>query len=174
MMNKIAILVGGKAAAYINSPDDFQALKAHLVADGIVEGSIDLDADSLGAWHANTGRETVRVQIADQTGDDKTILGIQADMIGILLAYVLADITSLGDHASNEAQRTRLAIMQALAGADVDIVALAKSTLAKIQNGDVILTAALKGLPSVIEDALINSTKVANILIAAQKGNENA
>ena len=48
---------------------------------------------------------------------------------------------------------------------DPDVYAQADALLNSVRDGNVILTAALKGLPSVIEDMSVRSTGVAAVLI---------
>ena len=106
-----------------------------------------------------------RAAIEREVGDLASIVGRLADVIGPLLAGQAARTVALADHASNEAQRTELATLQALAG-ETDIVATSCELLAAIERGDVVLTAAAKpgGLGAAIAAAADASTRTARAL----------
>lgn len=114
-------------------------------------------------------REAVRQVIDKTVGDEKSLLGTQADVIGLLVAGQMARVVALADHASNEAQRQELAALQELAG-DADLVQVCRDGLAAIKAGNVVLTASIKGVDNVFAEAFTRSTATATILVAAAGG----
>ena len=125
------------------------------------------EAIALGIQRA--AKADIRAQIEARAGDALSLLGTQADVLGIVLMHTLADVIATSENPGNEAQRRRLEIMQALAG-EADLGALAQAALAKVTSGEAILTASLKGLEGVIDETLARSTETAQVLIAAQQG----
>ena len=112
-------------------------------------------------------RTKLRGKIAEEVGDTQTILGTVSDASGILVAMAFADIVALSSNTTFAAYKTaKMDAYAALAGG-ADITTLAADALAKIQAGDVKLTASLKGLENVIADTLTRSTGVATILAQA-------
>lgn len=108
-------------------------------------------------------RLRVRADIEANVGDEKSLIGTQADVMGLLVAGQMARVVALADHANNAAQRQELAVLQSLAG-DADLVQLCRDGLAAIQGGDVVLTAAVKGVGKVFSEAFARSTATAAIL----------
>lgn len=137
--------------------------RAQAEAAGIPEGVI---AAAEAAEKAEAARTAMRARIAEGVGDTPSILGTVADVMGLLVAGQMARTVALADHASNEAQRQELAMLQALAG-DADLVQLCRDGLAAIQAGDVVLTAAVKGVENVFAEALARSTATAALLAPA-------
>lgn len=125
--------------------------------------------EEVAAAQAEAMRSMLRQQIDRKVGDGPSLLGTQADVMGLLVAGQMARVVALADHASNEAQRQELAMLQALAG-EADLVQLCRDGLAAIQAGDVILTASVKGVDNVFAEALARSTATATILAAASSG----
>ncbi len=124
---------------------------------------MDLTKDIQSKADEPSARDIVRGKISAQVADTSSLLGTQADILGVLLTAMCADIVALADHAGNDCQRKRLELMQAAAG-EHDIVVLARETLAKIESGDVKLPVHIKGLPEVVEEVLDRANKTAVIL----------
>ncbi|WP_282093025.1 hypothetical protein [Epibacterium ulvae] len=112
---------------------------------------------------ARAFKADLRSKIQNKAGDALSLLGSLSDIADLFLMHTIADVIAISEHSENDAQRRRLEIMQSLAG-DHDVVALAQSTLARIQSGEVMLTADLKGLTSVLDEVLDRSTETAKVL----------
>lgn len=147
-----------------------------LQADAIIGGryypagtEIMAGPEAVAAGIGRAARQNIRATITAKVGDTPSLLGTQADVLGLVLVHLLADIIAISDDPGNDGQRKRLEIMQGLAG-DADIKALAETALARITSGEAILTASLKGLESVIDETLTRSTATAKVLIAALEG----
>jgi hypothetical protein len=147
-----------------------------LQADAIIGGKSDpagadvmATSEAIEAGIARAAKADIRAQIEARAGDALSLLGTQADVLGIVLMHTLADVIATSENPGNEAQRRRLEIMQGLAG-DADLGAVAQAALAKVTSGAALLTVSLKGLEGVIDEALAHSTETAQVLIAAQKG----
>lgn len=113
-------------------------------------------------------RMAVRGAIKRTIGDTESLLGTIADGQGILVAVALSDIVAFStatDFASYK--KKRIDALKALSGGDVDLQMIATDALAKIQSGEVILTASLKGLEATLAETLERSTGVATAMIAA-------
>ena len=108
-------------------------------------------------------RAVIRNEIERQAGDDKSLLGTLSDVSGALLAAHAVRVVCLADHASNEAQRQELGMLQGLSG-DVDLVATCRAFLADIGAGRVVLTASVKGVDGVMSEAAARSTTIASLL----------
>lgn len=108
-------------------------------------------------------KDVLRHAIEAQVGDDKALLGTLSDVSGALLAFLAIRVICLADHASNEAQRQELDLLKGIAGG-VDIVAKCREFLAAVQSGDVVLTAAVKGVDGVLAEAAERSTRTAEVL----------
>ena len=111
-------------------------------------------------------RADLRAQITAHVGDTQSLLGTHADVLGLLFVHMLADVIAITENVGNAAQRRRLEIMKDIAG-DVDVAALAQDALARITNSEAVLTAQVKGLQSVVDEALTRSTQTAKVLSAA-------
>jgi len=122
--------------------------------------------EAIAAGIDRAAKADIRAQIEARAGDTLSLLGTQADVLGIVLMHTLADVIATSENPSNEGQRRRLEIMQTLAG-DADIAALAQAALAKVTSGEVVLTASLKGLEGVIDETFARSTETAQVLIQA-------
>lgn len=108
----------------------------------------------------------IRKNIEANVGDTTSIVGTLADGTGILIAMALADVVALNSATDfAKYKKAKMDALKALSG-DADIVALASSALVKINKGEVVLTAHLKGLDNVITESLSRSTAVATILKA--------
>ena len=110
-------------------------------------------------------RADVRDQIEREVGDDKTLIGILSDNVQLLTVFMLATIASNAG-STDPAQEEMNGILQALAGED-DIVALAQNALDQIITGEIVLTAAAKGVANVTADGFGAGSKVAEILSRA-------
>lgn len=104
----------------------------------------------------------LRANIKSAVGDEESQIGKLADVTALTLVHLLADIVSIAG-SDDPVHQTRLEIMQGMAG-DVDIVGLAANAIEMINNGDVTITAALKGVDGVLMDCLNASTEVAGLL----------
>lgn len=184
---------------------DVATLAEHWVdADGqrsavAVEGAVQIDGPwdtplmldgETGAWRAATDeeieavaaaqaardvRKALRREIDAVVGDLPSLIGTQADVVGMLVYGQMVRVVTLADHASNEQQRQELAMLEALAGEEVDLVALCRDALGKIERREVVLTAAVKGVAAVFAEALTRSTQTAALLMqAAGEGEEAA
>lgn len=109
-------------------------------------------------------RTVIRNEIEREVGDDKSLLGTLSDVSGALLAVLAVRVVCIADHASNEAQRQELAMLQGIAK-DVDIVAVCRDFLGQIEAGTVVLTASIKGVDGVLAEAADRSTKTATVLV---------
>lgn len=140
------------------------------LADEIQAMDADDNSSYLAEQEANSkllARATVRAKIDKKVGDTASLVGTVADGAGLLIAIALADVVALSSNTTFAAYRTaKLDTLKALAG-DADIAVLASAALAQIQSGDMVLTASLKGLESVINESLTRSTAVAAILSQA-------
>lgn len=125
----------------------------------------DQTPDEVAAAQADANLSMVRQRITKNVGDEKSILGTQADVVGLLVAGQMVRVVALADHASNEAQRQELAMLQTLSG-EADLVQLCRDGLAAMQAGEVVLTASVKGVDNVFSEALTRSTQTAAILAA--------
>lgn len=143
-----------------------------LTADAVIanrtfrEGmTVTATAEAVERGYREAARLKVRNRITAAAGDTASIVGTQADVVGIILVAVLADIVSLGEHAGNEAQRERLRMMEEVLGDDV--ATEAAKALQSIARGDATLTATAtaKGVGAVLDEALERSTKTAAILV---------
>ena len=117
-------------------------------------------------------RDKVRATIAANVGDAESILGTVADASGVLVALSLARISALAVTKAADlsvAEKAELATVQALAG-DIDLAAVAADALAKLNSGDAVLTASVKGLDAVIAESLGRSTAVSNIMSQSSEG----
>lgn len=110
-------------------------------------------------------RADVRDRIEREVGDDKTLIGILSDNVQLLTVFMLATIASNAG-STDPAQEEMNGILQALAGED-DIVALAQNALDQIITGEIVLTAAAKGVANVTADGFGAGSKVAEILSRA-------
>jgi|GEM_PF-1481551 len=119
--------------------------------------------EAIAAGIAAAAKLKMRREIETKAGDALSLLGSLSDIADLFLMHTIADVIAISEHPENDAQRRRLEIMQSLAG-DHDVVALAQSTLARIQSGEVMLTADLKGLTSVLDEVLDRSTQTAEVL----------
>ena len=128
-----------------------------------------LSKEAHDAIMAEAAKSAVRQKITENAGDDKSLIGTQADVLGLLVAGQMARIVALADHASNEAQRQELAALQELAGG-ADLVQLCRDGLAAIKAGNVVLPASIKGVDNVFSEAFARSTATAAILVAAVGG----
>lgn len=111
-----------------------------------------------------SAKDVVRHQIEQRVGDTASLLGTLSDVSGAQLAFLAIHVVCLADHASNEAQRQELAMLQELAGEE-DIVALCRAFLTEIQSGEVVLTLAIKGVSNVLSEVKARSTETAKVLI---------
>ena len=116
-------------------------------------------------------KDNIRAEIAKKTNRDTlSFLGVQADVAGLLVAIQLADMVAI-DVASkvDKADKadtfinTKMAILQSLSP-NTNLTEIAAGFLEKIKSGEVVLTASLKGLENVVEEALSDSTIVSKIL----------
>ncbi len=122
---------------------------------------------------AAEAKAAVRTAIRKQVGDTETILGTTADVTQLNAAAILAFIASIKTGDSFAKFRTTFmgtieSLVPPTEGADV--YTQAQGFLQGVQSGDIILTAALKGLPEVIADMAGRSTGVATILAQAKAG----
>lgn len=153
MEKRITLTYNGKQ--YLNFTAE------ELIAAKIPQDVIDAEMQRLGVL---TQRAKLRAVIGKTVGDTPSILGTVSDAAGLLTAIALSDIAALSSTDSFAAYKAKkIATLGALAG-DVDIAALAEAALARIQSGEMILTASIKGLPTVLDETLTRSTKVAKIL----------
>lgn len=119
-------------------------------------------------------RDKVRAAIKNQVGDTDAILGTTADVTQLNAAAVLALIAAF--KTGDTFPKFRGAFMQTIEAlvpatdGGADVYAQAQQFLAGVQSGDIILTAALKGLPEVIGEMAGRSTGVATILAQAKVG----
>lgn len=161
MENYLTVSHNGKQ--YVNYTE------AQLLSAGVPQEIVDAEKARL---HAIQVRNTLRSTIGKEVGDAESLLGTVSDAVGLLTVIALADIAALG--ASNDFasyKKKKLDTLKALAG-DVDLAALAGAALGKVQSGDVILTASLKGLPAVLDETLSRSTAVSTILARAMQTKE--
>jgi len=116
-------------------------------------------------------RDKIRAAITKNVGDPQAILGTTADVTQLNAAAVLALISAFktGDTFS-KFRGTFMATIEALVPpADgADVYTQAQQFLAGVQSGDIVLTAALKGLPEVLGEMAGRSTGVAAILAQAK------
>jgi len=120
-------------------------------------------------------KENLRTEIAKATQrDTMSFLGVQADIAGLLVAVQLADMVALD--AASKAEKadkadtfidTKKAILQSLSP-NTNLTEIAAGFLEKIKSGEVVLTASLKGLENVVEEALVDSTIVSKILASSE------
>ena len=69
-MTKIAIVVAGKEAAFINNPSDFPALQSQLISGGVEASEISLSVPSLKSWAKSSVAvfaESYRAMLATQS-----------------------------------------------------------------------------------------------------------
>lgn len=114
-------------------------------------------------------RNRIRSAITRDVGDIPSLLGTVSDASGILIALGLSRVAALASAKQADlsvVEKAELATIKAVAG-DADIGKVAADALAQLQSGEVILTASLKGINGVIEDAFIRSTGVVNVLKAS-------
>lgn len=136
------------------------------LANGVPADVVDAELTKLDALKK---RLVVRGAIKRDVGDTASLLGTVADGQSILVAVALSDMVALSTATDfAKYKKARLDALKALSG-DADLLAIAGEALAKIQSGDVILTASLKGLEATISETLERSTGVAQTLIAATK-----
>lgn len=131
-------------------------------------------ANAKAALVADAGRAAIRDVIEKKVGDTSSILGTTADVTQLNAAAILAFILSLKTSENYEDfQKTFLGTIENLippAGDGApDIYQQAQAFLAAIETGDIILTAALKGAGTVINEMATRSNGVAQILIAAMQ-----
>ncbi len=128
--------------------------------------------DGLASKAKIAGRDSVRKTISREVADPQAILGTTADVTQLNAAAVLALISAF--EKGDTFPKFRAAFMGTIEAlvppveGSGDVYAQAQTFLAGVQSGDIILTAAMKGLPKVIGEMAARSTGVANILIAAQ------
>lgn len=120
------------------------------------------------------GKAAVRMAIKKKVGDTEAILGTTADVTQLNAAAVLAFISAMKTGDSFAKFRAQfMGTIEALVPAksdEPDVYAQAAQFLALVQSGDIILTAAMKGLPEVMSEMATRSTGVATVLAAAQAG----
>lgn len=134
-------------------------------ADGII-------AAAESAEKAMRVQKSIREAISNQVADTESILGTTADVTQLNAAAVLALIAAfkVGDTFPKFRGAFMGTIEALVPPADgADVYAQAGAFLAAVQSGEVILTAALKGLPTVINEMGARSTGVAQVLMAASK-----
>jgi len=112
---------------------------------------------------AQVQKEIIRQTIAEQAGDQQTILGTTADATQLLL-YALCTLTTKL-HKANSLAEVR--------EATATIEPMATVFLAKVASGEVKLPFMAKGLDSVVNDIEIRATAVAGVLGAIAKQNES-
>ncbi len=119
-------------------------------------------------------KDKLRQAITAQVGDTPTLLGTTADGAQLSVAVHLALISALDANTTYANFKTQFfGTLTALVGNNhetgnpVDIPAMANDFLIKLQTGDIKLTAAVKGVPAVIDEIGARSTGVAEIIIAA-------
>jgi len=115
-------------------------------------------------------RQVIRTKISDQTErDSMSFIGSLADVSGLLVAIQLADVVALSKSSNFEEYKTlKMKILSDLSP-DNDVAKISEEYLKSVQNGSFVLTASLKGVDNVLKEALIDSTKVASVLIEASK-----
>ena len=114
----------------------------------------------------------IRSSIAKQVGDTPKILGITADATSIVVFGMLNRIHALSNTKIadlSKAEKAELDGVRAMMG-DVDLKALTGNALAKIQSGEVVLTASIKGVGVVLDEVLSASTAVSGVLQTAAQG----
>lgn len=128
-------------------------------------------AEKLAAHQLTEGRKAIRRAITKNVGDTEAILGTTADVTQLNAAAVLALISAFktGDSFS-KFRATFMATIETLVPPSdgADVYAQAQQFLAGVQSGEIVLTAALKGLPEVIGEMAGRSTGVAAILAQAK------
>lgn len=133
------------------------------IAAGVPADVVDAELTKLDALKK---RLAVRDAIKLAVGDTASLLGTVADGQSILVAVALSDIVALSTATDfAKYKKARLDALKALSG-DAALLTIAGEALAKIQSGDVILTASLKGLEATISETLERSTGVANAIIS--------
>lgn len=131
---------------------------------GVPKAIVDEQVAGLAAQSARAG---VRSIISKNVGDTASLLGTVSDATGILVAMALADVVALhGSTTFAQYKAAKEGVFTALAG-EADIAEIASQALAKIQSGDVVLTAHVKGLENVITESLTRSNDVSTILVEA-------
>jgi hypothetical protein len=111
---------------------------------------------------AQVQKEIIRQTIAEQAGDQQTILGTTTDATQLLL-YALCTITVKLNKANSLAE---------VREATATIEPMATAFLAKIESGEVKLPFMQKGLDSVVNDIQTRATAVAGVLGRIAKQNE--
>ena len=135
-------------------------------------------ADGLALKAKTAGRDRVRKTITRDVADPQAILGTTADVTQLNAAAVLALISAFKQ--GDTFPKFRAAFMGTIEGlvpsveGTGDVYVQAQTFLAGVQSGEIILTAAMKGLPEVIGEMAGRSTGVANILLAAKAQTEAA
>jgi len=130
-------------------------------------------AKALADFNSAKSKKVIRDAIRNEVGDTEAILGTTADVTQLNAAAVLALISAF--KTGDTFPKFRAAFMgtiEALVPATdggADVYAQAQEFLGGVQSGEIILTAALKGLQEVIGEMAGRSTGVASVLIAAQK-----
>jgi hypothetical protein len=112
-------------------------------------------------------RSAVRQSIASKAGDPQSLLGTTADAAAIATLGIAALTVSVVA-ASNytEFKTAYLATIEKLGG-NHDLGEISTSFLAKIEAGEVVIPAMVKGLKDVIGDIETRSTAVSQVLSAA-------
>lgn len=122
---------------------------------------------------AREAKRLIRSRISQEVGDTEAILGTTADVTQLNAAAILALVVSL-EKAKNfdDFRAYYMANIEALVPAQEgkpNVYQLAEGFLRKVQNGEIILTASMKGLGKVVEEMATRSTGVAQVLIQAMR-----
>lgn len=117
-----------------------------------------------------TQRTELRADIQKNVGDVESNIGVLSDISSLLTAIALADTVALSTSSDFATyKKKKIDTLKALSGG-VDLAALSQDALTKIQKGEVVLTASVKGVGNVLQDAFGRSTAAATILARSAAG----
>ena len=112
---------------------------------------------------ADERKRATRRAIAKEVGDVETILGSVADLAQFGLAGIMIDIAAAkGAKTFLEYRKRKVAIMNRVAGTDVE--AVAEAFVAGVEAGTIKLTAGVKGAQAALDEALERATRTAAVI----------
>lgn len=161
----------GLSFTVIHKGEKIEARTVEWVEENCGKDVVTVLESAVTLFEGDVVRSKIRNTIEKNVGDQASILGTTADVTQLNAAAILALIAAFKSGDTFPKFRAQfMGIIEALVpptedGADV--YAQAGQFLAGVQSGDIILTAALKGLTAVINDMATRSTGVAQVLMAA-------
>ncbi|RVU83836.1 hypothetical protein EOL70_13490 [Leucothrix sargassi] len=115
----------------------------------------------------------IRSAIYTDVADSDSMLGTVADASQMLVLGELVDLISLDEATSfEEYKQIKMNLLAGMSGGDAsDLIASAKSFLAKVETGEIKMPFLAKEgqATGVFEDVAVRATGVANVLIAASE-----